>query len=220
MPVTITRTPKISIPLPTMRMAESMVGSRVLNAFISSNFAPPTSRDAAYSVLRRDGNRFVPYALKLLKTIGGWSLSRRPPPRPAPRPARADHHRLLPASHALAADLLDEGIEIVAAVVIGDLVAGLDVLDRSDLDDVLHEIDFRIRTASVVDAACPVPATGAVDRPALVELEKISRIEIVGDFGGDLLARVADDELALLDRDASEQAEPALGATDSQMTRR
>src|SRR5262249_11437342 len=45
------------------------------------------SRDAAYSVLRRDGNRFVPYARKLLKTIGGWSSSRRFPPRPAPWPA-------------------------------------------------------------------------------------------------------------------------------------
>ena len=87
---------------------------------------------------------------------------------------------------------------------IGDLGARLDVLDRTDLDDVLHEIDFRIRPASVVDVARPVPAAGAVDRPALVDLEKISGIEIVRDFGGDLLARVANDELSLLDRDASE----------------
>src|SRR5215470_12008397 len=39
---------------------------------------------------------------------------------------------LLDALVALAADRLEEAVEIVAAVVVGDLVARLDVLDRAD----------------------------------------------------------------------------------------
>jgi hypothetical protein len=41
MPVTMTRTPKISIPLPTIRIAWSTTGPSVLNAVTSSMIAPP-----------------------------------------------------------------------------------------------------------------------------------------------------------------------------------
>src|SRR5262249_10480849 len=55
------------------------------------------------------------------------------------------------ASHALATHGLDEGVEIIAAIVIRDLVTGLDILDRTDLDHVFHEIGFRIRSGRMVD---------------------------------------------------------------------
>ena len=106
---------------------------------------------------------------------------------------------------AFAAKFLDERIEIIAAIVIGDLVPRLDVLDRSDLDDVLHEIDFRIGSARVIDVTRPVSAAGAVDGPAAVDLEEIACIELVGDFGRNLSAAVAEDELPLLDWDAGEE---------------
>ena len=106
---------------------------------------------------------------------------------------------------AFAADFLDERIEIIAAIVIGDLVPRLDVLDRTDLDHVFHEIDFRIGSAGMIDIARPVSAAGAVNGPAAVDLEQVACIELVGDFGRNLAAAVANDELPLLDWDAGEE---------------
>src|SRR6266487_2588978 len=51
MPVTMTRTPKISIPLPTTRIAWSTTGSSVLNAVISSIIAPFPRTSAAAQLL-------------------------------------------------------------------------------------------------------------------------------------------------------------------------
>jgi hypothetical protein len=62
------------------------------------------------------------------------------------------------ASHAFASGCFDECIEIIAAIVIGDLIAGLDVLDRPNLDDVFYEIDLGIRSARMIDIARPVSA--------------------------------------------------------------
>jgi hypothetical protein len=84
--------------------------------------------------------------------------------------------------------------------VIRDLVTGLDVLDRTDLDYVFHEIGFRIRS------------------PARVDLEQVAGIELVGDFGANL--PVANDELPLFDRDAGEETKPGLGSADTKVTRR
>src|SRR5262249_4018031 len=66
-----------------------------------------------------------------------------PPGSAAPRLA-TQLGPLSGASHALAADLLDKGVEIIAPVMIRDLVARLDVLDRADLDHVFDEIDLRV----------------------------------------------------------------------------
>jgi hypothetical protein len=49
--------------------------------------------------------------------------------------------------HALATGGLDEGFEIITAVVIRDLIVGFYVLDCPDPDHMLDEIDFRIRPA-------------------------------------------------------------------------
>jgi hypothetical protein len=51
------------------------------------------------------------------------------------------------ASHAFASDCLDECIEMIAAIVICDLIAWLDVLDRTNFDDVFYEINLGIRPA-------------------------------------------------------------------------
>lgn len=121
---------------------------------------------------------------------------------------------------AFAANFLDEGIEIISAIVIGDLVPGLDVLDRTNLDRVFHEINFGVRSARMIDIARPVSAAGAVDGPAAVDFEEIAGIELVGDFGSNLPPAVADDELALPDWDAGEETQPSFGLADPKMTRR
>jgi hypothetical protein len=62
---------------------------------------------------------------------------------------------------------------------------------------VFDEINFGVGPAGMVDVARPVSA-GAVDRPAAVDFEKIAGIQLVGDFGRNLPAAVANDELSLL----------------------
>jgi hypothetical protein len=139
---------------------------------------------------------------------------------PLLRSPRTDRHCFRRAGHAPATGGFDEGIEVVAAVMVGDLGARLDVLDRADLDHVLDEIDFRVRPARMVDIARAVLAAGAVDRPARIDLEQIPRIESVGGIGVNLPAGVADDELALPDRDAGEKTQSGFGSTDSEVARR
>lgn len=120
---------------------------------------------------------------------------------------------------AFAANFLDEGIEIIAAIVIGDLVPGLDVFDRTNLDRVFHEINFGIRSARMIDIARPVSAVGPVDRPAVVDLEQVPGIEMLGFGGGYLPADVSDDELSLFDRHQRKQAKAGPGAGDPKMSR-
>ena len=80
---------------------------------------------------------------------------------------------------------------------IRDLIAGLDVLDRPNLDDVFDEIDLGIRSARMIDIARPVSAAGPVDRPAVVDLEQVPGIEMLGFGSGYLPADVSDgDSLA------------------------
>lgn len=133
---------------------------------------------------------------------------------------RAQLGSLFSAEFALATDCLDKGVDIVAAIVIGDFVTGLDVLDRTDLDHVLHEIDFGVRPAGMIDIAGLIASAGTIDRPAIVDLEQISSVERFGVFSADLLAAIPDNELALLDRGAGEEAEARLGSTNPKMTRR
>jgi hypothetical protein len=78
----------------------------------------------------------------------------------------------------------------------------------------------RVRPAGMVNVAGAILPTGAVDRPARIDLEQVPRIELVGGVGAHLPAGVADDELALLDRDAGEKAQTSLGSTDPEVARR
>src|SRR5262245_52975157 len=139
---------------------------------------------------------------------------------PTPRSPRTDLGAFLGASPALATHGLDEGVEIIAAVVIRDLVPWLDILDRTDLDHVLHKIGFGIRSARMVDVARAVPAARAVDGPAGVDLEQVAGIEFVGGFGTHLSAAVTNDELPLLDCDTGEETQPSFGSADPKVTRR
>ena len=139
---------------------------------------------------------------------------------PTPRSLRTDLGAFLGASPALATHGLDEGVEIIAAIVIRDLVPRLDILDRTDLDHVFHEIGFGIRSAGMIDVARAVPAVGAVDGPARVDLEHVAGIELVGGFAANLPAAVANDELPLLDRDTGEETQPSFGSADPKVTRR
>src|SRR5262249_59777318 len=113
---------------------------------------------------------------------------------PTPQSPRTDLGAFLGASRALATHALDEGVEIIAAVVIRDLVYWLDILDRTDLDHVLHEIGFGVRSARMVDVTRAVPAARTVDGPAGVDLEQVAGIEFVGGFGTHLSAAVTNDE--------------------------
>jgi hypothetical protein len=103
--------------------------------------------------------------------------------------------------------------------VIRDLIAGLDVLDRPNLDDVFYEIDLGIRSARMIDIARPVSAAGPVDRPAVVDLEQVPGIEMLGFGSGYLPADVSDDELSLFDRHQRKQAKAGPGAGDPKMSR-
>src|SRR5215468_7479435 len=102
-----------------------MAGSRV---FISSMSAPPAGT-----------RRSLPSAmLTAILSAEVWPTtschwSPRSPPSTS-QPGGADLRRLLGTSHALASDRLDESVEIVAAIVVRDFAAGLDVLDGADLD--------------------------------------------------------------------------------------
>src|SRR5215831_3119557 len=148
---------------------------------------------------------------------------RRPGPSrlgPTPRSLRTNLGAFLGASPALATHGLDEGVEIIAAIVIRDLVTGLDILDRPDLDHVFHEIGFGIRSTGMIDVARPIPAVGAVDGPARVDLEHVAGIELVGGFTANLPAAVANDELPLLDCDTGEETQPRFGSADPKVTRR
>src|SRR5690242_20530318 len=78
---------------------------------------------------------------------------------------RAHHKFLLMAGRTLAAMLLDEGIEIVAAVIVGDLVARIDCPDRGDQDLALLYIGLGVRPAGVIDVARDVLAARSIDGP-------------------------------------------------------
>ena len=69
----------------------------------------------------------------------------------------------------------------------------------------------------MIDVTRRIPAGCAVDGPAGVYLEEIARIEIVGGFGANLPAAVADDELSFADRHAREQPEAGSCSRDSQV---
>src|SRR5262245_46797062 len=125
-------------------------------------------------------------------------------------PLRAQHQLLLMAGRTLAAVLLDERIEIVAAVVVGDLVPRVDGLDRADQNLVFLDIRLGVRPAGMVDVAGDVLAARAVDGPAVVDLEQILGVELVRDPVVQLLARVADDEASPADELGGEKAEASL----------
>src|SRR5262245_63742406 len=68
---------------------------------------------------------------------------------------------------------------------------------RAAIDSVVVLI---LRSALHGAGARAVPAVGAIDGPACLDLEEMAGIELVGDFSANLPAAVANDELPLFDR--------------------
>src|SRR5882672_8524338 len=126
---------------------------------------------------------------------------------------------LLFASRAFAADRLQIRLEVVGAVIVVDLFAGLDVLDRADHDLALAgaDVGFRVRLAGMIDVARDVLAHGSVDGPAVVELEQIFVLDRVVFLLSAIeqWTKIADDFGALLDRFGGEETKPGAGTADA-----
>src|SRR5258707_11863116 len=126
---------------------------------------------------------------------------------------------LLFAGRAFAADRLQIGLEVIGTVIVADLLARLDVLDRADKNLALAKTDvgLRVRLAGVIDVAGDVLAHRSVDGPAVIELEQIFVLDRVVLL---LLAieqrpEIADYFGALLDRSGCEEAKPGAGTADA-----
>src|SRR4051812_12637454 len=126
---------------------------------------------------------------------------------------------LLFTCRAFAADRLQVGFEVIGAVVVVDLFARLDVLDRTDHDLALARLDvgLRIRLAGVVDVAGDILADRAVDGPAAAEFEQILVLDRVVLLVARIQQRpdIADDLGALLDRFGGKEAESGAGTADT-----
>ena len=98
---------------------------------------------------------------------------------------------------------------MILAVVVGDLIARLDVFDRLDADAAVANHRIGVGPARVIDVTRHVRAWRPVNGPARVHLEPVAivgtRVTLrVGQQG----ARVFHDVGVLLDRPGREHAEP------------
>jgi len=108
----------------------------------------------------------------------------------------------LPAFRAPATTLADEGREVILAIVDRDLLARFDAPPRHVLNTAVSLDRLRVRPAGVVDVTRHVPASGAVDGPAAVDLEHVARaasLETVRLLVADPPTAVGDDVGALPD---------------------
>src|SRR5262249_13552686 len=121
------------------------------------------------------------------------------------------------ARHAQAASRPDVGVPVILAVVVGDLVTRLDVLDRLDPDAPVADHRIRVRPAGMIDVARDVRARRAVYGPARVDLEPVAivglriALRIVEQRAG-----VFDDVGVLPDRLGGEDAKPGARTGDAE----
>src|SRR6516165_578680 len=129
--------------------------------------------------------------------------------------------RLSPPLHALGAFAsvrLEKDVEIFPPVVVGDLLARLDLLPRAQDHLALDHVGFGVRTARVIGIAAHVAAARAVDGPAAVDLVHVAAaagLEPLGLRMRDTASLVLDDERAFLDRLGREQPEPGRRTADA-----
>src|SRR5262245_19039304 len=129
--------------------------------------------------------------------------------------------RLASPLHALGAFAsvrLEKDVEIFPPVVVGDLLARLDLLPRAQDHLALDHVGFGVRTARVIGIAAHVAAARAVDGPAAVDLVHVAAaagLEPLGLRIGDTAPLVLDDERAFLDRLGREQPEPGRRTADA-----
>ena len=114
---------------------------------------------------------------------------------------------------------LDEQLEIVPPIVVGDLLAGLDRPYRAQDHLALYQRAFCVRPAGVVGVAADVAAGRSIQGPAAVDLEHVAAAGLAlarARFaGGDAAAGILDDERALGDRRGGEQAESGSRTADA-----
>src|SRR5262245_26114434 len=115
---------------------------------------------------------------------------------------------LFQALRALAAFGLDEAVEVILAVVVGDLVARRDVPDRRDENLALDDVGLGVGPARVIDVARDVAAGRAVDGPAAADLEQVAGVGAVGALVGGATGPALDYDAALADGLGRDQAEP------------
>jgi hypothetical protein len=112
---------------------------------------------------------------------------------------------------------LDEQLEILLAIVVGDLLARFDRLDGAQDHLAPLERALRIRAAGVVCIAADVGAYRAVDGPAIVDLEHVAARAVFSRAwlrALECAPGIFDDERAALDRRSREQAKSGRGAAD------
>src|SRR3954466_7711875 len=134
------------------------------------------------------------------RSLPGLALGAQPPLPPLPA-------LLLRAFDAFASDGLEEDLEIFRSVVVGDLVARLDVPDRPQDHVAFDHVGFRVGATGVVGIAGDIAAARAVHGPAAVDLVHVAvaaRLELGGLGMGDEAAAVGDDERALFDGNGGE----------------
>ena len=74
---------------------------------------------------------------------------------------------------AFASNCLDEGGEVLFAVVVRELFTRLDVATREDTDGPVDASGDAVRLAGVIDVSRKVRARRAVDGPFRVDLEQV-----------------------------------------------
>src|SRR4029079_6745957 len=112
---------------------------------------------------------------------------------------------------AFAAARRDDVEEIIAAIVVSDLVARLDVLDGAQEDPVSDRAGLGVGPARMIGIATQVPSGRAIDRPAAVDFVEIAvaaRLQHVGLLGRELATLVLDNKGPFLDRRGCKEAEP------------
>jgi hypothetical protein len=126
---------------------------------------------------------------------------------------------LLPTLVAFAATTRDDIHEIVATVIVGNLVACPDVLDGAYDDLVADRIGLGIGPARMIGVTSEVPSACSIDRPTAVDLVEIAVapcLELLRLLGRELAAFVFDYEGSLPDRLRREKAKAGAGAADTE----
>ena len=87
-----------------------------------------------------------------------------------------------PTRRTLAADGLDVVVEVLFAIVIGELLLGLDIMFRVDMHLLRVFVDFCVAVwfATVVDITGNIFASGSIDHVVLVNSKKILTAFLVG----------------------------------------
>lgn len=102
---------------------------------------------------------------------------------------------------------LQKLIEVFFSIVVRKLFAGLDVLDRIDLDFASGDARLAIRAAGVVDVTGGIVMFLAIDGPLGIDIEQVSATATICFCVGDLLAGIFDNEGSFFDIGLRKQAE-------------